>query len=667
MVSGVAVAVLLLLLAAANPASALRSPRPKAGCNCKKIYSGGPPVCGADYVTYGNECVAKCANVLIRSNGQCKACKIRYGSCNCGNQPYAPKCSFGLTWTNTCDADCGGYTCPMDNGVCRYNPKGSFLRTTGGILKSGDVGRAAGKTSMPNVSGARHSYTKALHFVQIFYESMRSGKLDRQRLAWRGDSCLKCRGPSGENLSKGFYEAGGSFLKLGLVEAFLVTLLADSVLSFKSGYAKAGDLQNALDNIEWGADYLLAAHSQPNRFVAVLGNDTLDFNYYGSVERYDTYVKSRPSCYIDTKTRGSEIAAEAAAALAATAIVFKENNVKRDTASMLVHAKQLYNLASRFPGTYQGANPKSCLGIHKRLYASQNGFYDELAWAAAWIYKATRQGKYLSDARKWYAKLEQPAYSFETGNKIPGLTVMMQELDPSNRSKYYADAQAYFRIYLEQIIPHTPKGFAYPYHFGAMRPTTQMAYLALKQSAQLRSRGQDAGYAARLFNYAEFQVNYVLGDGGRSWLGGWPKGPQYFWHKLSYNSYIDEPLRGINVYANMKAQKTDGSFQRLYYAPAAKLDMEGSFRPQKFIPYGALYGAPLLDDSIVVGRKDYSYAEPTTDGVSGLSGALAGLAQYYQNNQGAQSDCGLDFGWTHPNARAGPRSINNTRICASRG
>lgn len=38
----------------------------------------------------------------------------------------------------------------------------------------------------------------------------------------------------------------------------------------------------------------------------------------------------------------------------------------------------------------------------------------------------------------------------------------------------------------------------------------------------------------------------------------------------------------------------------------------GSFRPQKFIPYGALYGAPLLDDSIVVGRKDYSYAEPTT-------------------------------------------------------
>lgn len=38
----------------------------------------------------------------------------------------------------------------------------------------------------------------------------------------------------------------------------------------------------------------------------------------------------------------------------------------------------------------------------------------------------------------------------------------------------------------------------------------------------------------------------------------------------------------------------------------------GSFRPQRFTPYGALYGAPLPDDNVVVGRKDFSYAEPTT-------------------------------------------------------
>lgn len=32
---------------------------------------------------------------------------------------------------------------------------------------------------------------------------------------------------------------------------------------------------------------------------------------------------------------------------------------------MLKHAKELYDLASRYPGSYQTADPKSCLGVHK--------------------------------------------------------------------------------------------------------------------------------------------------------------------------------------------------------------------------------------------------------------------------------------------------------------
>lgn len=41
--------------------------------------------------------------------------------------------------------------------------------------------------------------------------------------------------------------------------------------------------------------------------AAVLGNDTLDFDYYNSVERYDQYVSRRPSCYIDRRNRGALI------------------------------------------------------------------------------------------------------------------------------------------------------------------------------------------------------------------------------------------------------------------------------------------------------------------------------------------------------------------------
>ena len=160
---------------------------------------------------------------------------------------------------------------------------------TAGVAECAGVAAAAGNGKFPSVKAARYSYTRAVHLGLIFFESMRSGKLDRQRLAWcaagsgcsfgengaecrhercrhltqsttsprcllavilvpqqsrsvsrraqlscvlltrraclhrrRSDSCTKCRGPSGEDLSQGYYEAGGSFLKLGLVESFLV-------------------------------------------------------------------------------------------------------------------------------------------------------------------------------------------------------------------------------------------------------------------------------------------------------------------------------------------------------------------------------------------------------------------------------------------------------------
>ncbi len=44
------------------------------------------------------------------------------------------------------------------------------------------------------------------------------------RSSRRGDSCFNCRGPSNEDLRGGYYEAGGSFLKLGPVASFLVRL-----------------------------------------------------------------------------------------------------------------------------------------------------------------------------------------------------------------------------------------------------------------------------------------------------------------------------------------------------------------------------------------------------------------------------------------------------------
>lgn len=60
-------------------------------------------------------------------------------------------------------------------------------------------------------------------------------------------------------------------------------MLGFSIDQFAAGFEKGGDLQNAIDEMRWGADYLVSAHSAPNRFVAVVGNYTIDFQYFGPV------------------------------------------------------------------------------------------------------------------------------------------------------------------------------------------------------------------------------------------------------------------------------------------------------------------------------------------------------------------------------------------------
>ena len=43
----------------------------------------------------------------------------------------------------------------------------------------------------------------------------------------------------------------------------------------------------------------------------------------------------------------------------------------------------------------------------------------------------------------------------------------------------------------------------------------QMAFLAFVHSAHLRSQGQARGFSGQLFNYAHYQIDYILGDSGR--------------------------------------------------------------------------------------------------------------------------------------------------------
>ncbi|GMH39842.1 hypothetical protein BSKO_07746 [Bryopsis sp. KO-2023] len=653
LLAGFCVFSLLAVLASAEVRSG------KHFCNCEETAN---PVCGSDQQTYGNACTANCAGVKVIKEGACECRKKRRpGACKCKGIGFEPVCAEGLTWKNRCEAECDGRMCGID-GVCPTADDKGWVPTPGGDKYS--VKDAVNDVKLPNPKKPKHEYDKALHMALMLYEAHRTGDLPYHRFAWRGDSCFNCTGPAGEDLSKGYIEAGGSNLKILMASAFTVTRLAWAAKEFPDGFKASGNYDEVLDAIRWGAQFLIDSHPEPYRIVAMFGSINQDFGYFGPPEQKEAWAGGWGNiCYATPKEPATESVAEAAAALAATSLVFKKID-KKFSKLCLKHAKQLYKFSTRYKKTYQYSSDK-CIQSMGWLYPSK-GYEDEIAWATSWMYAATGDKAYLKKARVLYRKFvakHGSGFALTIGEKGPALHSLMMSLDPKYYEEYQENAQWLFKLYLDLEVAHTPKGLAYPFHWGACRAAANIGSLSLIHSKVMRDLDKagkkiDLKYAARLFNYGKFQIDYLLGSSGRSWVTGFGKDyPTVLFHKASYNAHIEFPLAGDKTWVNSYKGECSIDKECPILVETAQLDFQGSRQPQRFIAYGHLFGAPLFNDGMVTSRKDYSYTEGTTEGQGGFLTGTAALADYYQEKMTKQTDCGLDLGWDHPNAKTKKKKI----------
>ncbi|MGF1537174.1 MAG: glycoside hydrolase family 9 protein [Elainellaceae cyanobacterium] len=475
----------------------------------------------------------------------------------------------------------------------------------GDASDQGDIDNGAGapiveEPVVGNPASGDFNYGEALQKSLLFYEAQRSGPLpDDSRIEWRSDSALSDGADVGVDLTGGYYDAG-DHVKFGLPMAGSMTLLTWGALEYKDAYQASGQMDELMDAVRWGTDYLLKAHitegGKTKAFYGQVGDGNADHAYWGSAE---DMTMARPAFAIDANNPGSDLAGESAAALAAASILFRESDPAYADL-LLENAKQLYAFADEHRGKYSDSIDNA-----KNFYNSFSGYQDELAWGATWLYKATGDEAYLDKAEASYQGIGRYTHTWD--DKAYGTAVLLAQ--ESNNSRYSQDVEGWLNWWSDDGgggIAYTDGGLAWLDQWGSTRLSANTAFLAGVYGDTVNDPN------GRYTDFSDQQIDYILGDN-----------PNNFSYMVGFGDrYAQQPHhRG---------------------AHGGGWDTFNSDAPNANILYGALVGGPASpdDNDYQDERSDYIRNEVALDYNAAFTGALA--RQYDQFGGDPLSDAELN-------------------------
>ncbi|XP_076943460.1 endoglucanase 16-like isoform X1 [Bidens hawaiensis] len=454
-------------------------------------------------------------------------------------------------------------------------------------------------------------YKGALTKSIIFLEAQRSGKLPpNHRPPWRGDSALDDGKEAGVDLVGGYYDAGDN-VKYGFLMAFTVTTMAWAAYFYENEIKDAGEMCNLRNAIRWGTDYFLKASLQPNRLFVQVGDPNLDHQCWMKPETMKT---PRTVLEINQNRPGTEVAAETAAALAASSIVFRIDDPAY-AETLLCRAKMLFQFAEEHQGTFDGACP---------FYCSYSGYHDELLWGATWLYIATKDPAYLQ-----YISEETTSavvYEFSWDLKYAGAQVLLSQLYWEGQREFHS-FQRQADQYICAVHPDSPyrQPFITPgglIHFrdGAnSQYVTSTAFLFSVYSDLLARHNMQVICGCKtlthtdLMRFAKREMDYLLGHNPvhRSIMVG-----------FGHNPPLQAHHRGASIPVTAKTDDVTCGMSFVYWF--------NTNCPNPNELTGAILGGPNRADVFVDSRTNSSFTEPCTYINSLAIGVLAKLAKHHR-------------------------------------
>ena len=495
---------------------------------------------------------------------------------------------------------------PYDSGFSDSGFSDSGFSDSGfsdsGPHTSVEAHNEGGSAPIPSVSAIPASpfgapdYGNALNLSMQFYYAQYSGELPEDYpISWRGDSGLSDGADVGVDLTGGWYDAG-DHVKFGFSISGAVTMLAWGGLDFKAGYEASGAYDDLIKHLVWINDYFLRTYddkgtpeTEDDVLYGQVGDGDLDHDYWGTPEAMSM---ERPTGVITADVPGTEIAAETAAAMAASALVLRDAGETALSEKLIAKAQRLFAFGEAHQGTYTDAIPDA-----DKFYHSWSGYTDELSWAAAWLYKATGERRYLEKSERYYAPTGL-TYAHFWDNKANGAAILLYEL--TGKATYRTDIDTHLEFWMNELprVAPTPtnKGLAWLDKWGSNRYAGNTSLLAMQMARVLGARGDEAdtGRIAQLIAFSTDQIDALLGDNanGQSYVVGFGE------------KYPKQP----------------------HHRAASGTTDQNSPHDNKYDILGALVGGPDDQGHYTDKRNDYVANEVACDYNAGFSGALAALA-----------------------------------------
>ena len=425
------------------------------------------------------------------------------------------------------------------------------------------------------------NYAKLLQYSMYFYDANMCGDQveNAGQMTWRGN----CH--TNDAVKGGFHDAG-DHVKFGLPAGYTASTLGWGYYEFKDSYDALGQTSHLRIITDYFAQYFKDCTTLSNgtvtNFVYQIGNADQDHAEWCAPE--DQSDASRQ--VYQTSNGASDIAAEYAAALAVNYINF-------GNAEDLSYAKALYEFSIKYNKTAEDG-----IGDFYRSY----DYYDDQAWAAGWLYLATKDNTYKTflntfmnasnQGKSGNSGCQWGVYSPMSWNNVSLGSAILQGEITGNASDW-----SKVTTYLNQKC-NSESTYYCEDSWGSCRYNTaiQMAALATSKYAQ-----SGADYTS----WCKAQMSMILGNNSKN----------------------------ANFVVGMESNSVKYAHHRAASGYASNDEMTGQvgYSSKGHTLVGALVGGPTdsnftYQDTI----QDYKCNEVALDYNAGLVGAAAGLYNKYK-------------------------------------